>query len=262
MRALRSLREWFQFLHAWLLSRALVVTCGCAHGVDDNSVLVVAPHPDDETLGCGGLIASKRALRANVTIVFLTDGSAGTRKPGAAEDDLRERRRAEAIAAAEQLGVPRSQLHFCDHPDGGLKNFHGEDREKIVEHLKSLIEQTNARAVYAPHRCDGHPDHQTAYELAECAAACADGGVKLYQYAIWMWWSQPLGMRLRWKDVARRSFHRVDAMLARKHRALRCHASQLSRFPLGFLRALPFEIEIFFEAASRNDGSEPRRCEA
>jgi len=245
----RYLLKPFQFLHAWLLSRVLVQTCRSVHAVDASPTLVIAPHPDDETLGCGGLIATKRAIGANVTVVFLTDGSAGTlHQEQTPNQGLALRRRGEAVAALDHLCIDRAFVHFWDYPDGALEHLPSETRGELVERLASLMRSERIRAVYVPHRCDGHPDHRTAFALAKAAASMPGPTVRLYQYAIWMWWSQPLIFRLRWSDLSRRTLHRVGAAVERKRRALQCHASQWPRFPLGFLRALPFESELFFEA--------------
>ena len=81
--------------------------------------LVVAPHPDDEVLGCGGTIIRIRRLGVPVAIVFLTDGEASHagRVP---PSELASIRRREATEAAEVLGVPAEQLTFLGFPDGAL----------------------------------------------------------------------------------------------------------------------------------------------
>lgn len=237
-----------QFIHAWLFSRVLVGTCARPHVVDSSSVLIVAPHPDDETLGCGGLIAAKRALGADVTLLFLTDGSAGVPPQTQGSDqNLIFVRQSEAIAAADQLHVDPTQVLFWTYADGDLENLSTEARIELVTKLATLMRTQKIRAVYAPHRRDGHPDHQSAFDLTLCALARLGPNIKLFQYPIWMWWTQPLGLRLQWQDLTRRSLHRAGAALEQKRRALRCHVSQWRRFPYGFLKAFPFENELFFE---------------
>src|SRR5665213_2709092 len=83
--------------------------------------LIIAPHPDDETLGCGGLIASQARAGQAVDIVFLTDGAAShPGHPTLSPAQLAGARRDEAVAAAAILGVRADRLHFFNLPDSTL----------------------------------------------------------------------------------------------------------------------------------------------
>src|SRR5436190_10069011 len=93
-------------------------------------LLVVAPHPDDESLGAGSAIQRVRALGGNVHVVYLTDGDGypeGVQVEGHVESpaasDYRgygRRRRGEARAALRTLGLPNDAHTFLSFPDGGL----------------------------------------------------------------------------------------------------------------------------------------------
>jgi LmbE family N-acetylglucosaminyl deacetylase len=80
-------------------------------------VLVIAPHPDDETLGCGGMIATRAAEGRRVVVVVLTDGRALFRRFGVTEPseaDVSAMRKAETLQAVEILGAQRSDVRFLD----------------------------------------------------------------------------------------------------------------------------------------------------
>lgn len=112
-------------------------------------VLVVAPHPDDETLGAGGVIALHRRHGDPVRVVIVTDGSA-SRAPGTVSAQSMARRRAEEVAAAVRLlGV--AELILLDLPEGDW------DAPLLCERLAPLLDDVDV--VYAPSCVDFHPEH-------------------------------------------------------------------------------------------------------
>src|SRR5437879_6354637 len=84
-----------------------------------NRVLVLAPHPDDESIGCGGALCLHQQRGDAISVVFLTSGERGL--PGMAEESVRSLREAEAASAAEVLGVVG--LDFLRLPDQGVANY-------------------------------------------------------------------------------------------------------------------------------------------
>ena len=153
--------------------------------------LVVAPHPDDEILGVGGLIA----LLGAAEIVAVTDGEAShpdstVHTPG----ELAVIRREETRRALEQLGVPAARVHRLGHPDGGI------DEAALTVTLTGLL--TPGRWCVATWRGDGHPDHEAVGRSA--AAACAATGARLLEYPIWTWhWAVPDDERVPWERARR-----------------------------------------------------------
>lgn len=114
-------------------------------------VLVLAPHPDDEVFGCGGLLAALRAQGAEITLIVVTDGAAGGRGDGA---ELTACRQAESRAAAALLGL--AEPIFWALPDRGLVFD-----EPLIGRLQASIEQFQAELVLLPSPADWNPDHQT-----------------------------------------------------------------------------------------------------
>lgn len=149
-----------------------------AQAPDVGRVVVVAPHPDDETLGAGGTIHDLTRLGFSVTVVVVTDVAASH------EDvpDLAAIRREEACRASIALGVA-APPHFLDFPDGQVANV----RETLASSLRALIE--GCVLVIGPRSGDGHPDHEaTAEAVIEATTGIPEARrPDLWRYAIWAW---------------------------------------------------------------------------
>jgi LmbE family N-acetylglucosaminyl deacetylase len=201
--------------------------------------VVFAPHPDDETLGCGGTIVRKRRAGARVALVFLTDGSAshpGLIKP----EELRERRAAEAVAAARVLGVSPGDVSLLGFPDGRLSGHEEEAARRVAE----ILGRERPAEVFVPYRRDGPPDHEAATRIVLAALRAAGVGATVCEYPIWFWhywpWTGSLGrgrqalhrlrVNLRATGELLRRFRwcvRVGGVLDVKRRALAEHRSQM-----------------------------------
>ncbi|HXG19091.1 MAG TPA: PIG-L family deacetylase [Methylomirabilota bacterium] len=117
-----------------------------------NRVLVVAPHPDDESLGCGGTIARYTRNGIAVALLVVSDGGALDEQSENA-GDLVARRAQETMAAAAALGV--SQVDFLGLPDGQLAQYRAELAHAVRQHLT----QCTPDLIFCPSPIDGHPDH-------------------------------------------------------------------------------------------------------
>ena len=155
----------------------------------EKSAIVLAPHPDDETLGCGGLIARKRASGADVTIVFLTDGAGS--HAAVAQADLTATRRLEATAATTILGVPPEHIWFLDIPDGALE--HSADR--AVNLLAPILRESTAEQVILPHRMEPPADHRIVHRIADDAVRRVERTMTGLAFPVWLWdqwpWTNP-----------------------------------------------------------------------
>ena len=153
--------------------------------------LVVAPHPDDEILGVGGLLTVLGAAE----IVAVTDGEAS--HPDSTvhtPDQLAEIRRKETRRALTRLGMPGAPVHRLGHPDGGV------DEAALTTALIRRL--SPGRWCLATWRGDGHPDHEAVGRAA--AAACRATGARLLEYPIWTWhWAEPDDERVPWDRAYR-----------------------------------------------------------
>lgn len=178
--------------------------------------VVVVPHPDDEVLGAGGLIARQRRRGLPVTILAVTDGEAAY--PGVEPGSrLRRRRVREQEAAARCLGVGASRIRRLRLPDGVVSDHERGLADRIAEHC------TRAGLVVAPWTGDHHCDHEA---VGRAAVAAADRtGVVLVQSLFWTWLRrEPADLFA--EPVLR---HQLDVGLrSRRFLALARHESQLA----------------------------------
>jgi LmbE family N-acetylglucosaminyl deacetylase len=149
-------------------------------------VLVIAPHPDDDAIGCGGTLTRLAARGARIAVTYVTDGSAShvksKRFPPAVLRDVRE---GEARAALRVLGV-RGRPQFLRAPDSGLADVAGTERERIVRALAGRIVSLRARVIFWPWPRDPHPDHVATAQLAREALAACGRHADVYFYRVWL----------------------------------------------------------------------------
>ena len=201
----------------------------------DGPLLVLAPHPDDESLGCGGMIAGAQASGRDVFVLVLTDGAFS--HPRSAEYPaarLRRLREAESRQAGRMLGLPERNVSFLGLSDGHTPQ-RGEAAERAAQAIAAHARACRAATILTTWRHDPHCDHLAASLLGARAAALA--GVALFEYPVWGW-TLP-GRRLL--DAGTPAGFRLDvsAHLAAKRRAIACHRSQLGEVitddPQGFV---------------------------
>ncbi len=174
------------------------------------TALVIAPHPDDEVIGCGGAILLYRRLGIKVDVVFLTSGGQGL--PGVTETTACALREAEAVEAAQVLGV--NQFGFLRLPD---QRVH-ENSRRGAKLLGQILRERRPDTIYVPHPEESHPDHQAAFDLVR--AVLAECGVRDFAPVV-------RGYEV-WTPLARPDrFENIGAVMPEKLRALRCYRSQL-----------------------------------
>jgi len=137
-------------------------------------VCVIAPHPDDETLGAGGLIFECRRRGQPVTVLSVTDGEASH----AERPDLAAIRRRELLRAMQIIGGSALQIERLGLPDGDVHS-------KIATLRMALEALDRDVTLVAPYEHDGHPDHEAVGRA--CAEAAAARGMALARYVIWAW---------------------------------------------------------------------------
>ena len=187
-------------------------------------LVVVAPHPDDETLGLGATIAQLVASGVDVQVVSVSDG--GAARPGASLSErlrLETTRKHELRRATGVLGIaPPISLGL---PDGRLADHEDGLTDTLVNILEDVAPGTWCAATW---RGDGHPDHEAVGRAA--AQACARTDVTLLEYPVWMWhWATPADPAVPWDRAY--SVRASGRALDRKRRAAQCFRSQLE--PIG-----------------------------
>ena len=185
------------------------------------SLLLVAAHPDDETLGLGATAAKLIDDGVTVQVVVVTDGEAAYPDAPGGRDELAKVRRDELVAAAACLGMEAPI--FLGIPDGEVTD----NEERLVIELEAVLDESQPGTwCAATWRGDGHPDHEATGRAA--AAASRDVPAAFIEYPIWMWhWAIPDDPVVPWNQARRIPLAPRD--LAAKVDAMQCFASQLKR---------------------------------
>jgi LmbE family N-acetylglucosaminyl deacetylase len=187
-----------------------------------DAVVVVAPHPDDETLGAGGLIATAAdaGIPVHVVLVTLGEGSHPD-SPTTTPDELAAVRATEFRDALELLH-PEVTAGSLGVPDVGLR----EQPDTLRDALVARLDATPGRSLLvAPWRGDGHRDHRVAGEVAE-AVSGERPEVDLLSYPVWAWhWDDAAEPVAPWPTA--RALALTDDVLARKRAALAAYRSQV-----------------------------------
>lgn len=194
-----------------LLSARSLLGDGPAVGLPPyRRVLVLAPHPDDETIACGGTIALLAASGASVTVLVASDGEA-SRGGRTAPEETARRRRGETRAAAGTLGV--SDVRFLGLPDGGL---HGA-RPRLAAAVDVALTDTSPELLLLPSFLDDHPDHLALNRALHDAAPSGDLPV----------WGGEV-----WTPVPATRLVDITGVLERKRAALAAHVTAARTFDL------------------------------
>jgi LmbE family N-acetylglucosaminyl deacetylase len=218
-------------------------------------LVVVAPHPDDESLGCGGLIAEARAQGRKVRVVILSDGiGSHPNSRNFPPDRLRRLRRQEARTAVALLGVADDALLFLDLPDRHLPST-GRGAEDAAASIVRIAREIAATSLFVTYEHDPHGDHQAAAAIARLAMP-ALRDCRLHAYPIWLW-EVPAVTEL--EDVPRGARLDIARHLSAKRAAILAHRSQTTKLidddPEGFctrpyiLQRFDRPFEIYLEAA-------------
>ncbi len=148
--------------------------------------VVIAPHQDDEVLGCGGTICLLRKENVPVHIVFLTDGSTSHKKlvPPVEMATIRKK---EALSAARVMGVPSDHVHFL----GGGEQKLGNRIPEITGYLVNLLPSLAADQYFIPYIFETQPEHTAAAEICRQAIAELENPRSVWEYPVWFWEHYP-----------------------------------------------------------------------
>ena len=141
------------------------------------SMLVVAPHQDDETIGCGGAVALQVRAGKAASIVIVQDGADGHNQFGRTRQAQTEMRNEESRRAAAVLGLePPRFLNHARLSESVLQ---------AAEELRGILTERKVDAVFTPFLLDGHPDHRTTNEILALALREIPWDVRVFGYEVW-----------------------------------------------------------------------------
>lgn len=182
--------------------------------------VIVAPHPDDELLACGGLLQLLAQQHSETLIVAVTDGDAShPDSPLWSPQRLRRERPLETRQALRTLGLASLDVMRLGLPDGHVASHVTQLREALGQVLRA------GDVVFATWQLDGHPDHEAVGRIV--ASAAAANGAMLVETPVWGWhWAEPGDLRMPWPRACRLMLS--DEQLQRKRDAVDCYHSQLA----------------------------------
>ncbi|MEM7566226.1 MAG: PIG-L family deacetylase [Pseudomonadota bacterium] len=221
------------------------------------SLLVVAPHPDDEALGCGGLIALTAAADADIAVLFTTDGGASHRGEAWPRERLADLRGREADAALAALGAGQAARCRLGLRDADMALPGSPEGDAALAATRAFLAKASPDLVVLPWRRDPHRDHRDSHALVSRALREARMAPTRLEYAIWL---DELG---RPEDHPRNGeMHRralpIASVLTAKRAAIAAHVSQTTDLiddPDGFrlteetIARLTGPEEIYWEPA-------------
>lgn len=200
--------------------------------------LVLAPHPDDESLGCGGTIALLTSLGNDVHVVFVSDGSMS--HPGSQKfpaNLLKKLREKEALEALAHLKVPASKVIFMGLKDAALPSSGLPGFEEAVKAVSIHLENIQPDTVLLPWRRDTHADHRACWQQFNEAAQLFNKNMLVLEYPLWLWERGSFEEMPTKKEVEIRSVD-ISDWVRKKQLAIACHQSQVTRMinddPEGF----------------------------
>lgn len=193
-----------------------------------DKILVVAPHPDDETIGCGGILA---AFGPQCSVLLLTDGRLGKKAEGQTEEDTAAIRKTEFEAVMAFFGV--DQYRTLDI------------RDRQLASCRKDVPQVDLRAfdyIFVPNRNERHPDHKAAYEIFRKMSRRQRVEARLVEYEVW----SPI--------ISANCFFDISGLIEKKTDALRLYASQI--------RAIDYEAMVKGLNGYRGAPQHVKYCEA
>ncbi len=205
------------------------------------STLVVAPHPDDESLGCGGAIALLKINKNPIHVLFISDGSMSHPHsklyPREARIKLREQ---ETLNALEILGLNATEVSFLRLPDtqvptapisSDVSNDLADPSQLFLEAvaaIRNYLRQIRPQTILVPWRRDPHGDHRASWQLTDAAVREEKLNIRWLEYPIWVWESKnakdlPTGADGSWFKLD------IRDVLSQKRQAIQAHVSQITR---------------------------------
>ena len=154
--------------------------------------LIVAPHPDDESLACGGTIALLRNNHYPVYVIFITDGSMSHPNSKLFRScRLKALRELEAVKALSVLDILPNSVTFLGLPDSKLNELSPESFIKASKTINEIILQFRPNTIFLPWRKDPHPDHIASWHLLKNAIEKIPVEALprpiLLEYLLWFW---------------------------------------------------------------------------
>jgi LmbE family N-acetylglucosaminyl deacetylase len=194
--------------------------------VEWGKTLIVAPHPDDESLGCGGAITLLRKFGCEVLILTMSDGTLS--HPNSVKypaEKLRDLRESEMRAALKILDVELHRATFFRFKDRHVPNESDSGFESAVTKITEYLRTNQPKTVLVPWRRDPHPDHRATWQIFNRANEVHQRRFRILEYPIWLW-EMAENVDLPTEKNIKISRLDISSAVETKQRAIHAHASQ------------------------------------
>jgi len=216
----------------------------------DEKMIVFAPHPDDETLACGGTIIKKLQEGLNVYIILMTDGRHShdliLRIKEPSPEQIARIRTAEFKEATMILGVNPENKLLLGFEDTKLGQHMTEAKKIVVEILLKI----SPSEVYLPYRSDGPEDHRSTYEIVRDSITRTNTHPRIFEYPVWAVWDGKIpqhGLKVQKVDVSRELAKKKEAVSKYKSQISKCFPKQKKAvLSKDFVKMSCSEIETFY----------------
>ena len=155
--------------------------------ISNHRIIIIAPHPDDEIIGLGGLLLKLKANHQSVYVVFLTNGEGSEASKN--KNDIKAARIKMSDDILCKIGIPKNHIFRMQLPDGHVPQLGATDFEEVTTQLKAIIKTIQPTQVFATHPLDYWPfDHVACAHLAKQALQDLQSQCALYYYWVWAWY--------------------------------------------------------------------------
>lgn len=250
----RMIRLQTRAMRSFLL-KAYLRAISAKELMEYDDTMIIAPHPDDEALACGGLISLARGKGNRVSVVFMTDGGASHQGCccNIPSEELGQVRRQLAVRANAILGIDESNISWLDLCDGEIPDTDHIDFARVCDLMAELFQKINPRVVLTPHFMDVWPDHIATNHITETALAIYGKPIILYYYPVWFFYNKfRYFLELRQSEVISLDIHDV---MDKKDKAIKSYMQDCNpicgrpfsgTLPPGFVELFQNSYELFF----------------
>lgn len=257
------IKDLLRYIHIFFLQ----LRSSCKKQIKvEGKCLFIAPHPDDESIGCGGLISHLCAKGLAPHVIIMTGGGGSINGEEGVKSDIhkitrgdiiRERRKL-TLKSAKELGLPEENIHFLDFIDGHIS----ERPEKELNRLNELINDIAPDYIFVPHSGEGWPDHIETREIVLSQFSNKENlsnkfpdsqkiAPQLFEYCVWMWYYNV--WKLDWKNAFK--FRMSKSEHEAKLRAVDAYIKPLApngkpwsgALPKPFIKANTYNLELYFK---------------
>lgn len=223
--------------------------------------LVIAPHPDDETFGVGGLIALKKEKEVPVKVIFFTSGEASHISCcNISKEEVAGVRRKQALEAIGCLGLNSGEILWQDLQDGNIPCEGENGFEDSVRNLGEIFENEKPAEIYCPHPNDGWPDHEATSRIVMQAIKRSGSNARIIYYLVWSWYNaRSLGRKFfNWNKAWKLN---IEPVFEKKISAIHCYLGghkvpcgypYCGKIPWAVINCAKRRTEIFIDGENPN----------